>query len=242
MRCSRAIREPPHRLHDQRPLRAGTPVHPLPRRLRQGGGPPGHRPGPAGPGPWPTPWGGPGGRPPGRAPPAWRRPGRRPPGRSRPGPGGRTPAVAPRPPPCPAWGRRPGRRPARPRARPPRPRPGGPVGGAGALVPRGLAEDLRQPWPLLVVQGGAALGVRALQVGDQAGDGGAGVGGLGVGQGGGERLQEALAAGEHGAEHGRADLRVGPQRPQADAKPLPQGPPFPRRMYGTGYVVSRWTQ
>jgi hypothetical protein len=89
-----------------------------------------------------------------------------------------------------------------------------------ALVPGGLAEELLQALPLLVVEVGDALGVLAPQVGDQPGDVVVGVGGLGFGQGGDERLQEALQAREHPAEHGRADLRVVQQLLQADAKSL----------------------
>jgi hypothetical protein len=69
------------------------------------------------------------------------------------------------------------------------------------MAPGGLADELLQRPPLLVVPVGDRLGVLVLQVGDQAGDVGAGVPALlaALGQRD-EGAEEALQPGQHAAQ------------------------------------------
>ncbi len=88
------------------------------------------------------------------------------------------------------------------------------------MVPGGLAQELLQGLPLLVMQVGDGLGVLLVQVGEQALHVVLRVAALLVArQRRDERLQEGCQAGQHALQQAGRDLSIFQQFVQADAEP-----------------------
>src|SRR5262249_45003939 len=89
----------------------------------------------------------------------------------------------------------------------------------GAVVPEGLAQELLQGLPLLIVQVGDGLGVLVVQLGEQSLDVVLGVVPLlGACQRGDEGLQERLQAWQHAPQETRWDFSIVKQFLEADAE------------------------